>query len=69
MSAEHQLREQVVNALRAEGISQAEVCRRLGCSTKHMSHMLTGKAPLSLWWAERILTLCGKRLVVGVRRL
>jgi hypothetical protein len=31
-----------------------------------MSQMLTGRATLTLDWAEQILRLCGMRLVIGV---
>ncbi|MFF8412875.1 helix-turn-helix domain-containing protein [Streptomyces omiyaensis] len=54
----------VRTALHDKGISQAEAARQLGLSTKHMGHMLTGRAPLALDWAERLLALCGKRLTV-----
>ncbi|MGV9278097.1 helix-turn-helix domain-containing protein [Streptomyces griseosporeus] len=67
-TAEAQLRAHVRTALATARISQAEACRRLGVSTKHMSQMLTGAAPLTLGWAEQILALCGKRVVVNVRR-
>jgi plasmid maintenance system antidote protein VapI len=56
-------------ALDDAGISQAEACRQLGLSTKHMCHMLTGAAHLSLAWAERILALCGWRLVIALETL
>ncbi|WP_327377980.1 helix-turn-helix domain-containing protein [Streptomyces sp. NBC_01216] len=58
------LRGLVRTALHDAGISQAEAARRLGLSTKHMSHMLTGRAVLTLDWAEQILGLCGRRLTV-----
>lgn len=58
------LRGQVKAALEASRISQAEVARTLGLSTKHMSQMLTGKATLTLGWAEKILALCGQRLEI-----
>jgi transcriptional regulator with XRE-family HTH domain len=61
-----QLREQTRAALRSAGISQADACRQLGVSTKHLSHMLTGRAPLTLDWAERLLALCGQQLLVTV---
>jgi hypothetical protein len=67
-SAEEQLRTHIRSALAIAKISQAEACRRLGCSTKHMNMMLMGHAPLSLEWAEKILGLCGKRLVIETRR-
>ncbi|MGW1246958.1 helix-turn-helix domain-containing protein [Streptomyces sp. NPDC002535] len=58
------LRTIVRTALHDKHISQAEAARQLGLSTKHMSHMLTGKAPLTLDWAEQLLALCGKRLTI-----
>lgn len=64
MTAEEAMRAQVRAALESAGISQAEACRRLGCSTKHLNQMLTGKKTLSLAWAERTLALCDMRLVV-----
>jgi hypothetical protein len=67
-SAEDQLRAHVRGALATAKISQAEACRRLGLSTKHMNMMLMGHAPLGLEWAEKILALCGKRLVIETRR-
>ncbi|WP_097865882.1 helix-turn-helix domain-containing protein [Streptomyces sp. rh34] len=58
------LRAQVKAALATARMSQAEAARRLDLSTKHMSHMLTGRATLTLDWADRILTLCGMTLAV-----
>lgn len=66
MSAEAALRVQVRAALATARISQAEASRQLGLSTKHMSHMLTGRAPLTLDWAERIVALCDMRIEVLV---
>jgi len=63
-AAERDLRVQVRAALDRAGISQADACRQLGLSTKHMNMMLTGKATLTLDWAERIVDLCDMRLVV-----
>lgn len=65
-SSTPELRRQVKAALRAAGISQAQAARDLGLSTKHMSHMLTGRATLTLDWADRLLALCGMRLVVSI---
>lgn len=62
---EHDLRVQVKAALATARISQAEAARQLDLSTKHMSHMLTGRATLTLDWADRILTLCGMTLAVA----
>ncbi|WP_228974995.1 helix-turn-helix transcriptional regulator [Streptomyces sp. DH12] len=64
--AEQALREQVRAALAEARISQASACRQLDLSTKHLSHMLTGRAPLTLDWAEKIVALCDKRIEVLV---
>jgi plasmid maintenance system antidote protein VapI len=66
-AAEEQLRTQVRSALIHAEISQAEAARRLGLSNKHVNQMITGRAPLTLFWAERILALCGVRVIVGFR--
>ena len=66
MNAEADLRTQVAAALLTRGISQAEAARRLGLSNKHLNQMLTGRAVLTLPWAERILALTGMRLVIGL---
>ena len=66
--AEDDLRTQVRAALATAKISQAEACRQLDVSTKHLNQMLQGHAPLTLGWAERLLALCGKRLVIQTRR-
>lgn len=65
-ATEDTLRIQTRAALHTAGISQAEAARRLGCSTKHVSQILTGRAPLSLAWAEQLLSLCGMRLAVAI---
>lgn len=62
------LRAQTKDALKAAGISQAAAARQLGLSTKHMSHMLTGRAALTLNWADRILALCDASLVLVATR-
>lgn len=63
-SSADELRGLVLAALHEKGVSQAEAARRLGLSAKHVSHMMTGKAPLTIEWADRILALCGKRLAL-----
>lgn len=65
-TAEDDLRAQVRAALAATRISQAEAARQLGLTNKHMSHMLTGRATLTLGWAEAILAVCGLRIVIGL---
>jgi len=63
---EESLRYQVRAALEATQISQASVARDLGVSKKHLCQMLTGRAPLTLEWAEQIVALCGMRVEVVV---
>lgn len=63
-AAQESLRAQTRAVLKASGIRQVEACRQLGLSAKHMSQILTGKAPLTLGWAERIAGICGLRLIV-----
>lgn len=65
-AAEDALRSHVRATLAYAGLSQAEASRRLGVSTKHLSQMLTGRAPLTLTWAEQLLALCGMRLVIAL---
>jgi transcriptional regulator with XRE-family HTH domain len=65
--AEDQLRALVRQAIASARISQAEIARQLGVSTKHLSHMLTGRAALTLTWAEGILGLCGANLVISIQ--
>ncbi|MEU6709954.1 helix-turn-helix transcriptional regulator [Nonomuraea sp. NPDC046802] len=69
MTLQDDLRSLLAGELRAAGLSQAEVARKLGITAKHMSHMLTGRAPLSLAWADEIAALCGRELVIGSRVL
>lgn len=54
-----------------EDISAAELLRRLGVSRKHMSELLSGKAPLSQAVALKLDPVTGIRLVSGTvtRRL
>jgi plasmid maintenance system antidote protein VapI len=66
-TAEEQLRGHVRAALQAAGVSQAEAARQLGVSTKHVSQMLTGRATLTLTWAEGFLGLCGVAIDITVR--
>jgi transcriptional regulator with XRE-family HTH domain len=62
--AEGVLRAHVRAALRNAGLSQASAASDLGISQKHLSQMLTGRATLTLPWAEELLALCGVRLVL-----
>lgn len=61
------LRGEVRFCLDGARISQVEAARTLGISTKHLSQMLTGKAPMSADWAEKITQLCDRELIVVSR--
>lgn len=67
LPADDRLRALVRQALTDAHISQAEIARQLGVSTKHLSHMLTGRAHLTLTWAEGILGLCGMNLQLSTQ--
>jgi len=55
--------------LATQGHSQAWLARQSGCSQKHVSLVLTGKADASVEMLERWANLLGYRFTVGVRRL
>lgn len=60
------LRGQVREALENAGIPQTLVALKLGVSTKYLSQMLTGRALLTLEWAEKIVNVCDMRVEVVV---
>lgn len=65
---EHRMAICIGEALAEDGISQADFCRRVGISPKHLSQVLNGKAtarPASLdYWAHAL----DRRFVVGLER-
>lgn len=63
-----ELRLEVRDCLKAAGMSQAKAARALGITPKHMSQMLTGKAPMSIEWAGRITALTFRELLILSRR-
>jgi transcriptional regulator with XRE-family HTH domain len=67
-SAEQVLCTYVRAALADAGISQVTLARRLGISAVHVNRLLRGYTPLTLAWAEQMLALCGKRVVITVVR-
>ena len=62
------LRTEVRSCLDGAGINQAAAARELGVSPKHLSQMLAGKATLTLEWAQNLLSLTGRELVIRSRR-
>ncbi|GAA0501032.1 helix-turn-helix transcriptional regulator [Streptomyces olivaceiscleroticus] len=68
-AAQDALHEQVRAAVKAAGLKQVWIAERLGITPKHLSQLLTGRVPLSLDWADRILALCGKRVRVVVEAI
>lgn len=65
-TAESRLIAGLRTALDESGTSQAAAARVLGISTKHMSQMLIGKAPVSIPMAERIAGACGRTLEIRI---
>lgn len=65
--AQELLLAQVQAAVKHSGLKQTWMAQRLVVSDKHLSQMLTGRVPLTLEWAEKILALCGMELDVTVR--
>ena len=58
---------QVQKAVRESGLKQKWIAAHLHTGEKHLSHLLNGRASMTLEWAERILDLCGMELTVTVR--
>lgn len=47
------------------GMTQAELCRRLGISPSNFNQYRLGRRPRpSVWWLVRLLTITGGRMVV-----
>jgi plasmid maintenance system antidote protein VapI len=63
-ASEDRLRIEVRRAIADAGLTQRAIANELGLTEKHVSQMLTGKAHLSLDWADRIAKLCGRRVSV-----
>ena len=60
------LREQLRAAIDAAGLHQVTIARDLGISQKHLCAMLTGRARLTLEWADRIAEACWREVVAAV---
>lgn len=56
------LRADLRAAIADAGVNQAFVARALGVTQKHVSHMLTGRAAISVERAEQIALVCGRSL-------
>ncbi|MFD5848351.1 helix-turn-helix domain-containing protein [Streptomyces chartreusis] len=66
-SAQERLLQQVQMAVKGAGLKRRWIAERLHVSDKHLSQLLTGRASMTLNWAEQILRVCGLELVVKVR--
>ncbi|OLT13039.1 hypothetical protein BJF79_03830 [Actinomadura sp. CNU-125] len=66
--SEDLLRSALRAAIPAAGRHQVTIADDLGITTKHLCAMLTGRARLTLDWAERIAEACGHEVVVAVER-
>lgn len=60
------LRTHAMSAVKNSGLRQRYIAEQLHLTEKHLSQMLLGRAPMSVEWADRILRICGKRLVISV---
>ena len=60
------LRELVQTTVHASTKDQVYISQAMGISQKHLSRMLIGKNRMSLDMADRILAVCGKRLVLNI---
>lgn len=65
--AQELLLAQVQAAVKHSGLKQRWLAQQLHTGETHLSQILTGRAALTLDWAERILALCGLELDVTVR--
>jgi transcriptional regulator with XRE-family HTH domain len=69
VSLAEDVRAEIRTALHDTRTSQAELSRRLGLSTKHVSRVLTGRAALSLELAEAMLAALGRQMTVRAREI
>lgn len=63
------LRLEVAYCIAAADLSQAQMARRLNISAKHLNQMLTGKVPMNIYWAERIVAASGHKLTIKADRI
>lgn len=63
---EDELRRQVRTMLMFSGRKQKWCAQQLGISEKHLSQMLTGRAHLTLDWAQRIAVLNGHTVTISI---
>lgn len=62
------LRHEVRQCLKAAGLKQTHVAHTLHTTDTHLSRMLNGQARMNLTWAERIVELCGRELLIVSRQ-
>lgn len=55
-------------ALEEDGLSQAEFCRRVGVTTKHLNQVLLGKATARLQALDYWAFVLGRTFVVTLER-
>ena len=60
------LRQLVRATVLASTKDQVYISQAMGISQKHLSQVLTGRVRMSLDMADRILAVCGKRLVLHI---
>jgi transcriptional regulator with XRE-family HTH domain len=62
-----QVRDLILEALQADGVTQADLALAVGRTEKHVSQVLTGKAGISFDLAEEMLAALDRQLVVSVK--
>lgn len=60
------LRDNIRRCVNESGLTQVSIAAHLGISEKHLSHMLLGKASMTLEWAARIADVCGYELIITI---
>jgi plasmid maintenance system antidote protein VapI len=53
---------QLVELLREENVTAADMARRIGCGRAHLSHVMAGRKPLSRALAIRIYRQTGRKV-------
>lgn len=66
MTTTETLRALILAELTEQKVTQTELARRIGRSTKHVSQTLTGKVTLSASLADSMLRALGRKAVVTV---
>jgi plasmid maintenance system antidote protein VapI len=64
--SEERLRLLVRDIMKQKKISQRMAAETYGVTQKQLSFVMTGRAQMTMTWAERLLSLCGMQLIFDV---